>query len=505
MTRKVWMATVGGGLVVAAATFVGAAPSMGIETGDPSAPVSQGGIVPTFEDGNPSCADLGHPHGRKWNYPEDTGGQEGASGALGAGQVTWTTDGTYVDWSSTFGVDAVIVKGGSNANSYVYEPPTESFGDSGLASPINPNNGKPFGLSHVDFCYDYEVGVTKTADTSYTRTYDWTIDKTGDQTSLTLSKGQQHLVNYDVKVDADATDSDWAVAGNVSVHNPDPTYAATITGVSDVLSPAIAATVNCGVTFPYSLPSGSTLQCSYDAALPDGADRTNTATATTTAASKVKGGSGTAEVTFGAPTSKVDECTRVNDDKLGALGTVCAADTPKTFSYAMNVGPYDTCGDHEFVNTASLVTNDSGATGSDSWTVSVHVPCADGCTLTPGYWKTHSELGPAPYDDTWAQLPNGASTPFYSSGKTYHRVLWTPPQGNAYYILAHAYIAAKLNGLNGAGLSAVSPTMSAADQFFASNGPSTTLSKAKRTQVLGWATQLDNYNNGLIGPGHCSE
>jgi hypothetical protein len=505
MTRRLWMATVGGGLAVAAATFVGAAPSMGIGTGDPSAPTSDEGVVPVFVDGNPTCAELGYTYGKRWNYPEDTAGEPGASGPLGSGTVTWSTDGTYVDWESTFGVDAVIVKGGSNANSYVYEPPAESLGDSGLASPINPNNGQPFGLSHVDFCYDYEVDVTKTADTSYTRTYDWTIDKTGDQTSLTLSKGQQFLVDYDVTVDATHTDSDWAVAGDISVHNPDPTHPAVITGVSDVVSPDIGAAVDCGVTFPYTLLAGETLDCTYQTALQDGTDRTNTAAAATSATSKVGGDSGTAAVTFGAPSTKVDECIDVSDDRFGALGTVCAGDAPKTFEYAMNVGPYDVCGDHEFVNTAGFLTNDSGATGSDSWTVSVNVPCAAGCTLTPGYWKTHSELGPAPYDDTWAQLSGGASTPFFSSGKSYHQVLWTPPQGNAYYILAHAYIAAKLNGLNGADLSSVSSTMTSAGQFFTSHTPGSNLTKAKRTQVLGWATQLDGYNNGLIGPGHCSE
>lgn len=506
MTRRLWMTTVGGGLVVAAATFMGAAPSMGIGTGDPSAPVSEGGIVPTFVAGNPTCTGLGYAHEKKWDYGTGPDESTGGTFALGTGTVTWSTDGTYVDWESTFGVDAVLVKGGPNANSYVYEPPAESLGDSGLASPINDNTGKPFGLSHVSFCYDYEVEVTKTADTSYTRTYDWTIDKTGDQSSLTLSKGQQFLVNYDVKVDATHTDSDWAVAGNISVHNPDPTYPAIISGVGDVVSPAIAATVDCGVTFPYSLASGGTLSCTYQTALPNGDNRTNTATATTTGDSKVNGDSGTAAVTFGAPTTKVDECIDVSDDKFGALGTVCANQAPKTFEYSTNVGPYDTCGDHQYVNTASFVTGDSASGGSDSWTVSVNVPCAAGCTLTPGYWKTHSELGPAPYDDAWALLGGQQqNTPFYLSGKSYYQVLWTPPQGNAYYILAHAYIAAKLNGLNGADLAAVSSTMTSADQFFSSHAPTASLTKAKRTQVLGWATQLDNYNNGLIGPGHCSE
>ncbi|WP_010246530.1 hypothetical protein [Acetivibrio cellulolyticus] len=31
------------------------------------------------------------------------------------------------------------------------------------------------------------------------------------------------------------------------------------------------------------------------------------------------------------------------------------------------------------------------------------------------------------------------------------------------------------------------------------------MSRAQRNQVNSWAATLDNYNNGLIGPGHCSE
>ena len=53
------------------------------------------------------------------------------------------------------------------------------------------------------------------------------------------------------------------------------------------------------------------------------------------------------------------------------------------------------CGDHTFDNTASFETTDTGATGEDSWQVIVTVACPTGCTLTQGYWKTHSEYGPA--------------------------------------------------------------------------------------------------------------
>lgn len=74
-----------------------------------------------------------------------------------------------------------------------------------------------------------------------------------------------------------------------------------------------------------------------------------------------------------------------------------------------------------------------------------------GLHSNPGYWKTHSEYGPAPYDATWSQLGSGANTPFFLSGQTYYEILWNGSVGgNAYYILAQAYIGAEMNFLNGA-------------------------------------------------------
>ncbi len=680
---------------------------------------SAASVTPTVVSGNPTCVGLGYVYGFK-PQPEPP-----PSGTYtfpdGVNTVTITSVGTYFDWTSTLGIDAVIVKGGPNANVYVYQPPAESFADTVLNAPINPGNNKPYGISHIEFCYDYEVGVTKDAHTSFTRTYtwdidksvtpdtwalftgdsgtsqytiavtrtvtdsdfavngsiwiynpdptntayiasvvddaggvaatvscpamtvaplatlectysagplatntfgatntatvttaaaskvgggsgtaaidfgsavvtevgyptinvddsnggswefsdsgsvgytrtftcdadegthdntatiretgqfddasvtvncyalgvtkttdedftrtwSWTIDKTGDQTALTLSIGQQFPVNYTVVVDATYTDSAWMVNGKIEVSNPAP-MAATLTGVSDLVSPDIAATVSCP---SLTVPAGGTLTCTYSADLPDGSNRTNTATATlqnyayasdgSATASGTTDFSGSADVTFGDPTTEVDECIDVTDDQFGPLGTVCANDVPKTFTYSLYVGPYDVCGEYTFVNVASFVTNDTGTTGSDSWTVTVDVPCAGGCTLTPGYWKTHSEYGPAPYDDTWAQLPTGADTLFFLSGQSYYSVLWTPPTGgNAYYILAHAYIAAKLNVLNGADPAAAQAALNWATTFFSTYTPTSKLSRTVRSDALYYAGILDRYNNGLIGPGHCSE
>jgi hypothetical protein len=63
------------------------------------------------------------------------------------------TDGTYVAWSSTFGIGAVIVKGSNDANVYVYE--LQRTSDSGLAAPLNASGGSA-GLSNLTFCWNPE-------------------------------------------------------------------------------------------------------------------------------------------------------------------------------------------------------------------------------------------------------------------------------------------------------------------------------------------------------------
>lgn len=469
--------------------------------------VSAASVTPTFVAGNPTCEDLGYSQGFKPNTPSENNPTGTHTLPDGTNTITITTTGG-VNWTSTIGIDAVIVKGGPNANVYVYDPPAESFGDTGLVAPTNPNNGQPYGLSHVEFCYDYEVQVSKTAVTTFDRNWTWTLDKTGDQTSLLLATGQTFNVNYQVVVNASSADSNWAVAGTISIHNPDPVNTATVTSVVDQISGIVGpVVVTCQSTLPFTIAPGQTATCTYSSALPDATTRTNTATVTTTGS--IGGGSGQAAVTFGSsPITETDECITINDDKYGSLGTVCANEAlPKTINYTMAVGPYETCGDRTFVNTASLLTNDTQTATQDSWTVNVTVPCDIGCTLTQGYWKTHSQFGPAPFDDAWNNLaPSGATSTFFLSGKTWYQVFWTAPKGNPYYILAHQYMAARLNILNGASsTTAVNDALAGATTFFTNATPNTSLTKAQKAQLITWANTLDQYNSGLIGPGHCSE
>jgi hypothetical protein len=457
---------------------------------------------------NPSCASLGLSAYAYKVEPVESGTYP-LDGALGGtSQVTVNVEDLVFDWTATLPIDAVIVKGGPNANLYTYTP--EAWSNSGapaLHAPVNPTDGLYYGLSHIELCFDYELLVYKTADTSFERAYTWTIDKTSAVTELLLSAGQAYTVPYTVTVAESHVDRDFRVRGAVSISNPAP-FPATITGVVDTLEDAAVA-LSCSVTFPYELAPYASIGCSYDVAVPDGTARTNVVEVTTTGT--VAGGSASALADFGCATMRsVDECVEVSDDHAGALGVACAG-APTVFEYTADVGPF-ACGEHTAVNTAAFVTSDTGATGSDSWTIPVTVPCDEGCTLTPGYWKTHSAYGPAPHDDTWALLADGADTAFYLSGMSYYQVLWTSPSGgNAYLILAHATIAAELNGLNGASLGEVSDELAEARAIFEQVTPpyvATLKGKAAtelRARMLALAATLDAFNNGLIGPGHCDE
>jgi hypothetical protein len=384
----------------------------------------------------------------------------------------------------------------------------------------------------------YALTVTKDAATSLTRTYGWIIDKSanyGDGDSagnnvpaLTLATGQQISVDYTVTVNLDTPaydDTDWAVSGTITIANPAP-MDATLTAVGDVVSAAIAATVTCPTL---TVPAGGTLSCTYEASLPGAESRVNTATATLqNTPAGTTDFSGTAAVDFASATiNKVDECITVSDDKGDPanpveLGEVCEGDTlPYSFTYQVPFGPFgDTeCGNFFVENIASFVTGDTETEGSDNWKVAVTItgcPSTTGCTLTPGYWKTHSEYGPAPYDDNWMNLlPMGEDSVFFLSGQTYYQVMWTSPKGgNAYYILAHAYIGAELNKLNGASMpEAVEDAFEGTAALFGTytpNGVVTLKGKnasAVRASFLGYAAILDQYNNGLAleGPPHCSE
>jgi hypothetical protein len=246
--------------------------------------------------------------------------------------------------------------------------------------------------------YCYAPEVSKTADPAYTRTYLWDIQKSGDKTEDWVHIPQPFdpsapplmtPVNYTVVVDTlGHVDSNWRAFGTITVHNPAP-IPAVIQNVADLISGVGSVPVAFPVSFPYTLAAGGTLTGTYSMDLPDAASRINTATATlVNYFHSVSGGqnavigttdfTGSAGIAFGDPTTLVDECVNITDNLAGALGTVCVADVPKTFTYSQSFGPWtpDHCGEsYERVNVATLTTMDTHTTKTSQWQVVIHVSC----------------------------------------------------------------------------------------------------------------------------------
>ncbi len=137
-------------------------------------------------------------------------------------------------------------------------------------------------------------------------------------------------------------------------------------------------------------------------------------------------------------------------------------------------------------------------------------PGTQGCTRGQGYWKTHSKYSRGHYNATWAKLtPSGEDSPFFLSGKSYYQVLRSNPRGgNAYYILAHAYIAARLNMLNGASIpNPVQHAYDQATQLFNTYTPAQVGAwkgwRGQRFLFIRLAGTLEFYNNGHAGPRRC--
>ena len=115
-----------------------------------------------------------------------------------------------------------------------------------------------------------------------------------------------------------------------------------------------------------------------------------------------------------------------------------------------------------------------------------------GCTVTLGWYKNHTS--------SW---PSGTLTPstVFDGGATLITILNTPPKGSQYLILAHQYITALLNIQGGASVpSDVQTALNTAAAYFAGGGAG---AGDPNVDITGVAAILDNYNNGLIGPGHC--
>ena len=265
--------------------------------------------------------------------------------------------------------------------------------------PVAPSDCKydAFKVQEGEVQHGLPLTITKDASGSDKNAYSWTITKDVDKT-IVKQIGGSATFTYTVKATHDGgTISDVNVSGTISVFNPNVdsannTVPVGIDGVSDQLSDGTNCTVtNSGAQTLTTFQTDFAYTCSLGA-LPQG-QLDNTAKVEWSPQFLDNGAlldGGSADFTFKSiafTENTVDECAAVNDSSAGSLGTACVGDpNPTSFTYSRTITvPTNDCQSYD--NTATFTTNDTGATGSASRTVTVCGPAKTGA-LTIGFWKT---------------------------------------------------------------------------------------------------------------------
>lgn len=197
-------------------------------------------------------------------------------------------------------------------------------------------------------------------------------------------------------------------------------------------------------------------------------------------------------------------------DRTGGTNFLTSISESTTVYYIVDLYNMGTCNEEfPFTNTVTLTESGPRAPGeaeqvrTDATTLLVKTgacapkPANPGCTLTVGYYKNHA------WDPNFAYMWEPAPPMnFFDTGITWRDVLDVSPKGDAYFILAHQYIAARLNQL---GPNYVPPqvveTLKSAYAYFSLSPDAR--ARVSRSTLIAWADQLDQYNNGKLGVPHC--
>lgn len=123
------------------------------------------------------------------------------------------------------------------------------------------------------------------------------------------------------------------------------------------------------------------------------------------------------------------------------------------------------------------------------------LPCQIACTYSQGHWKNNL--------DAWPVGGLTLGTVPYAKGDLVD-ILHESVGGNGLVSLAHQLITAKLNIANGADGSAVAAAIAEADALIGSLVvPPVGSGHLHPSVTAALTTTLDEFNNGVIGPGHC--
>jgi uncharacterized repeat protein (TIGR01451 family) len=171
---------------------------------DTPGPPSGDGVQPILKTGNPSCLDVMTSAEFLFEHKQDPPRDATitlTNGALSGTLVVGVNEGAQTfrfTLTGDFVAAGVIVKGGSNANFYDYRPDGNEA-DTFLHAPVNPSNGKFYGLSHISFCLmedvpppptpviDVEKSCPGSVDAGAEIEYTITVENTGDDALVDVS------------------------------------------------------------------------------------------------------------------------------------------------------------------------------------------------------------------------------------------------------------------------------------------------------------------------------
>lgn len=119
------------------------------------------------------------------------------------------------------------------------------------------------------------------------------------------------------------------------------------------------------------------------------------------------------------------------------------------------------------------------------------------CTYTQGYWKTHNSYAKQKHKrHPWPLWEDNVGC-----GDTWYNWLNEPPSGGDHWlILGHQWVAAMLNQAQGAPVPQNVQDAIWQGQILLSECE---IADEDVEEAMAIATLLDDYNNGIIGPGHC--
>ena len=323
---------------------------------------------------------------------------DGAGAPLAGATFRLTGPADYDESCTTALPDAACVFGGLAFGSYTLDeeglPDGYTLGDVTLAGVgavslpnvfevglgSEPGEGKTFTFTVENLPEEEEdLDVTKTVVTSFKRTHDWSIAKSVDPGSfyLTFDGAGDGTATWTIDVTYEGyQDSDFNVSGEITIENVGG-LDAVITSVADVLAEA-PIDVDCGVTFPYTLPVGETLTCTYDE---DGyVEGDNEVTVTT---ERDTYGYSKA-IAWGAPAPELHKTVTVVDesDLLGTqtLGTLTAPNGDRftyTEDFAWADYGHDECGAYTYRNTAKVKGDGGVVLDFDTAELDVEIPCLE--------------------------------------------------------------------------------------------------------------------------------